>query len=453
MTATLFIGLSVTAVRPSPGANLPAAPGYVLTDLGSLGGGHTIPVAVNVRGDVAGYSMTSTGQTHAFLLPAGGSMQDLGTLGGAASYATGLNNRGGVSGFTATAAGLTHAFAVLDGEITDLGAPSDAATKALGINDLRQVLIVTDTGGGNTSSALWQNGQTTPLGTMGGSSTLAGGLNNLGEVVGIATAADGTHHAFVADPSTYRLTDLGNIGPNGTMAHVNEVGQAVGIRVTAYGADVAFGADFTAMNPLGDEPIRRGFSGTDAYGIDNENTVVGAGELSSPTDTNAGAWTPDGQFTNLNQALQANSGWALLSATAINDAGLIVGKALGPGAESVAYSLVAQGRELAAANALSAANSLDPAITAVLRGAEAAAAAALPSVLSTALTDLEEARSLMTPSAGESSLDGIRSSQASHLLQSAGNLLSRCPSDSPFLARQDRDAAIGIIAAARTALQ
>src|SRR5436190_22952296 len=86
VTLTLLTGLALAAALPAPGATLPAAPGYVLTDLGSLGGGQTVPTAINARGDVAGYSATAAGQVHAFLLPAGGTMQDLGAMGGTASY-------------------------------------------------------------------------------------------------------------------------------------------------------------------------------------------------------------------------------------------------------------------------------------------------------------------------------------------------------------------------------
>jgi probable HAF family extracellular repeat protein len=450
LSMTLLIGLALVVAQPAPGANLPAAPGYVITDLGSLGGGQTFPAAINVKGDVAGYSTTAAGQIHAFLLPAGGSMQDLGALGGAASYATGLNTRGDVVGYAATA-GQTLVFALFDGQMIDLGLAGTAARKAVGINDLRQVLVVQDGGGGNASSLLWQNGQPLPLDTLGGSSTVGGGLNNLGQVVGNSTAADGTNHVFAYDSFLRRLIDLGDIGPKGIMTDVNEIGQAVGIRINR-GVNIAFGADLQKV-VLADEIIRRGFNGTDAYGINNENAAVGAGELSSPTDTNAGVWTADLQFTNLNQALIPNSGWTLRSANAINDAGVIVGRAVAPDGTAVAYMLAAQGPALAAEKAMAIAQSLDPAIGALQKGADTAAKATTPSALATALADLQQARSLLTPAAGDATLIGIRSGQASHLLRSTGNLLMSIPGDSPFLAASDRDGAITSITAAQNALQ
>ena len=59
---TLFVGLALVVSQPASGANLPAAPGYVITDLGSLGS-RTFPGAVNVKGDVVGYSTTGDGMT------------------------------------------------------------------------------------------------------------------------------------------------------------------------------------------------------------------------------------------------------------------------------------------------------------------------------------------------------------------------------------------------------
>src|SRR5262249_39831402 len=147
------------AALPAQSDNIPAAAGYVITDLGSLGGGQTAPVAMNARGDVAGYSTTTTGQVHAFLLPANGPMQDLGPMGGAASFATGLNNSGDVVGYATTAAGETQPFVLIGGQGVDVGPASTVGHKAVGINDLRQVLVIQDAGGGNGSSLLWQNGQ------------------------------------------------------------------------------------------------------------------------------------------------------------------------------------------------------------------------------------------------------------------------------------------------------
>jgi probable HAF family extracellular repeat protein len=449
----LLIGL-LPAASPARGASLPAAPGYVITDLGSLGGGQTFPVAINVRGDVAGYSTTADGKVHAFFLPANGPMQDLGDLGGDSSYPLALNNRGDVVGYAVTAAGQRQLFVRFDNQNIDLGLEKGVTSQAVGLNDSRQVLVVQDAGDGKLRSLLWQNAQTTPLGDLGGGSTAAASLNHLGQVVGSSRAADGSNHAFAFDSVTRQLMDLGTLGAGGGMTAVNEIGQAVGIRTTATGATIAVLADLSTEGALvADLIVRRGYSGTLAFGINNESTIAGAGELSTGAGTNAGVWTADGQFLKLNEtALVANSGWVLQSANAINDAGVVVGRALGPGGQQVAYMLMTPGQPVPADKAVAMANSLNPAIEAITKAAENAAKAAAPSALSTAVVALQQARSLLTPAAGETAVSGVSSGQASHLLTSAVNLLT-IPDNSAYLSPADRDAALAILAEARKGFQ
>jgi probable HAF family extracellular repeat protein len=382
-------------------------------------------------------------------------MQDLGTMGGTASYATALNNRGDVAGYLVTAAGPTHAFVALDGQMMDLGVGTGVSSKAVGLNDLRQVLVVSTDSKGNASSWLWQNGQTTALTGLGGSSTAGGALNNLGQVAGAGLAPDGSTHVFVDDTASHQPTDLGDLGGKGAITHLNEVGQATGILVTARGANIAFMADLTnPSNSLGDIYIDVGLNGTDAYWINNENTIVGAGELPGTPPANAGIWTADGNFTNLNtQALPANSGWALLAATGINDAGIIVGRAMAPDGTTVAYMLSVPGPALAADKAMTIVQDLTPAIAVITKGADAAAKASAPSTLPTALTDLQQAELLLMPAAGQTTLDTISSGRASHLLKSARNLLSNIPDGVPYLTAADRDSALASISAAQNALQ
>ena len=51
----------------------------------------------------------------------GGTMIDLGTLGGTYSYANGINNKGQIVGYSLTASGQDHAFLYSGGKMTDLG--------------------------------------------------------------------------------------------------------------------------------------------------------------------------------------------------------------------------------------------------------------------------------------------------------------------------------------------
>src|SRR5690348_16085271 len=81
------------------------AQSYNITDLGSLGGSSTMAHAINVAGQVTGFSNLSNNTAgHAFLYQ-GGTMADLGTLGGQTSLGNTINISGRVAGYSTKADG------------------------------------------------------------------------------------------------------------------------------------------------------------------------------------------------------------------------------------------------------------------------------------------------------------------------------------------------------------
>ena len=125
-------------------ANLLDAPAsaatYHVTDLGTLGGTESAAWAINGKGQVTGWSKTSSnGPSHAILY-SGGSMSDLGTLGGSYSEGRAINNSGQVVGQSYVAGNSSyHACLWSGGGMTDL-APQGGNSSATDINNLGHVV-------------------------------------------------------------------------------------------------------------------------------------------------------------------------------------------------------------------------------------------------------------------------------------------------------------------------
>jgi probable HAF family extracellular repeat protein len=172
-------------------------------NLGTLPGGHeSSAIAINDRGQVAGFSSNGVPdpvsffgwgtQTRSFIWQHG-VMRDLGTLGGAGAVMNELNARGQIAGDSYTNA-----------------TPNPA------------------TGFPTMHPFLWADGRMRDLGTLGGTFSTTNWLNNRGEVVGQSSVADDrAAHPFLLDGE--RLRDLGTLGgDSGAANHINDAGHVVG---------------------------------------------------------------------------------------------------------------------------------------------------------------------------------------------------------------------------------
>ncbi len=148
-------------------------------DMNTLGGSSSSAMAINnaQQQQIAGFSGTSSGQTHAFrhdglssLIPS----DDLGTLGGTFSQGVALNDIGQVVGNSTTMSGQIHAFA--------------------------------------TSPNQKINPYKDDLGTLGGGTSEALAIDNMGRVVGKSLTATGAQHAFLWDVAN-GMQDLNNLIP------------------------------------------------------------------------------------------------------------------------------------------------------------------------------------------------------------------------------------------------
>src|SRR5215211_466303 len=107
-TALLTFALSVAP--PATQWNRAATPPgpYVVTDLGTLGGGSAQAVDINEAGQITGYATTAAAGARAFLWQ-NGVMTSLGTLGGNMSRGSAINEFGQVVGSTPAANASEHA--------------------------------------------------------------------------------------------------------------------------------------------------------------------------------------------------------------------------------------------------------------------------------------------------------------------------------------------------------
>jgi probable HAF family extracellular repeat protein len=234
--------------------------------------------AVNDNGDVL---LRSGQQTSGdYYLYSGGTVTPIGPLWGTDYSIVGINDSGQLAGTVTISPqscdidgcidAIDHAYIYSNGSSTDLGAMSSGSKSsyAADLNNSGQVVGASTSYSDLTHAVLWSGGTMLDLGTLGGSYSQAYGINDQGQITGYAYDASNNFFPFLYSGGV--MTKIGALSGWGT--DINNAGQVVGFRYS--------GGDFLYSN---------------------------------------------GTVTALDALLPASSGWTLLSARAINDAGQIVG--------------------------------------------------------------------------------------------------------------------------------
>ncbi len=327
----------------------------VLTDLGTLPGGDSFSfgIAINRQGTVAGISNNGlvdpvTGiPVFEAVTWKDGNITNLGTLGGGFSLPNDINSHGQAAGGAENtipdpdnlggpliglpSPTMWRAALWQNGNVRDLGTLGDGpASFALFVNEHGQVdgmsytSSVPDpvTGIPPIHAFFWERGQMTDIPSLGGANVIVGGLNSRGQVIGKSSlAGEVANHPFSWQGGV--LTDIGTFGgDNGSASWLNDAGQVVG------GADLPGSQTHHAylwesgvmkdLGTVGTDPCSRADSINLRGQIVGESaTVCGTGNIS------AFLWENGGPMIDLNSFVSPGSGIRLKDGAFINDRGEI----------------------------------------------------------------------------------------------------------------------------------
>jgi probable HAF family extracellular repeat protein len=342
---------------------------YKVEDLGTLGGSRSGASAINDSGQVVGYSYLAGDQNnHAFLYK-DAKMIDLGTLGGTSSKAKGINKSGQIVGWSDNSSGERRAFFYDSAngmkDLNDL-IPADSGWtihEARAINNNGQIAATgwpptsrdpcnPDAGSGpDFDTALVLTPATTGkyevqnLGTLGGDYSYATGMNDSGQVIG-GSMNSSMNNGCLEQPFLYDENANPKMqGLAGSEAYgINASGKVVGYTwdLTLYDqvctnldCHRAFIYDSATkqMQVLGTlgTGATYGTIGSEAYGINDSDTVVGLSGIGDGQHQWVSGSGPAYGFiydsTNgmkdLNSLIPADSGWTIHEARAINNNGQI----------------------------------------------------------------------------------------------------------------------------------
>jgi probable HAF family extracellular repeat protein len=321
---------------------------YAITDLGTLGGSQSAANGINNHGDVVGSANVNSSGTltnHAFLC-SNGTLTDLGTLGDyvgglspvSSSAAFALNKNGQIVGFSYTSSGAIHAFLYDQGQMTDLGVlPGAQQSKAHSINDSGQI-VGWSVPAGPQHAFLYDGAGLNDLGTLGGTESFAYCINNHGQIVGDSwlTNSGLSDTAFVYSNGV--MSALGNLGnlPTIEALAINDNGQIVGYAGNSAGTIsrgfLCSGGQMTDIGNLGGQ-----VTNVIPAAINIHGQVVGT--ASGNVGPIRAFVYSSGVMLDLNDLIDADSGWTLFHANSINDNGQIVGSGQNPSFRTHAFLL------------------------------------------------------------------------------------------------------------------
>jgi probable HAF family extracellular repeat protein len=314
--ARLAAALAVAAAGLVLAAPAGAA-SYRVIDLGTLGGATSAANDINESGAIVGWARTASGRVHAVIWR-NGQMADIGTLGGPNSAATGVSNNFAVVGTSGVAGGgPRHGFLwrANTGGPHNLGLPAPVRIADSGAM-IGNTRLPNDEPVGVYRSFQVVGGWKQLL-TAGWDGSFAADIDDAGEAVGtLITEPHGSAPFTYANGVLTILPSVPTASETSANA-INNVGQIAGQTFDPLGVVLW---DGTQWNPI---PTPALFD-AEVHDMNDCAQIVGAHhplQFFKP----AAFLISNGVGVDLNSQIPAGSGWHLGVATAINDAGQIVG--------------------------------------------------------------------------------------------------------------------------------
>jgi probable HAF family extracellular repeat protein len=294
---------------------------YSIQDLGTLGGDTSIATSININGDVVGYAQNSAGTYHAFRW-SHGHLVDLGVGDAVSSNAACINANGDIVGTLTYGNSLARTCgAVLRSGNWHKLFPihGDESSEAVCSNKMGDVVGLSGSGD-NAAAVKWTNGASTAHHVIPGnqySNALC--VNDKGDIVGVKALLTPNVHAVLVHSGSVK--DLRTLGGEKSYARcVANNGDVVGESDTPNG-HLAFIWTKDVMRAIGAVHGDRSC----ANWINSAGLVVGE-SYTGPSAVNKRAFMWHAGFiADLNDLIQAGSGWTLEEAYCANDRGLIVG--------------------------------------------------------------------------------------------------------------------------------
>jgi uncharacterized membrane protein len=322
---------------------------YSVTELAPAPGYGTCQAArLNDLGDAVGSCVSPRGQEA--VMWRNGVMSDVGRLtGGTFSYAAAINSMGQIAGDGDTGNGRPQSWVTTatPGTLLNIFPNSGGNTHALFIGENGMIGgFYTKSLSGSPSSwkgAIWtpdpkdaRKYVTVDLPVLPGgvntksSSSIPAAFNQLGQAAGYASNDQIGQHAVLWDnDAAHTIVDLGTLpGDWGSTANgLNDLGYVVGASTPAFAVRPVVWNNDAAHTPYALAPLSGDNCGA-AQAINNLGQIIGYSYYCTP-----GTWqaTPqrwviwrDGGVFELQSLIDPASGWAITSASAINNSGQIV---------------------------------------------------------------------------------------------------------------------------------